>query len=119
MTQLQQAPAWVRYSIIFDVRVAMGQAAYRRYRQAKSRKPLSWTRTRRPLLDATALHLITHVDDKTGASVRMWEGIGCAPIEWAAIFRQHNATAQYACTECGHHGSGQVPGCSCGGCDDR
>lgn len=31
---------------------------------------------------------------------------------------QHNATDEYACTECGHHGNGQVPGCTCIGCDD-
>lgn len=31
---------------------------------------------------------------------------------------EHNATDEYACTECGHYGNGQVPGCTCTGCDD-
>ena len=32
---------------------------------------------------------------------------------------QHNATGEYPCTECGHLGNGNVPGCTCVGCDDR
>lgn len=31
---------------------------------------------------------------------------------------EHNATGDYSCTECGHQGTGQVPGCTCVGCDD-
>src|SRR3982751_4212226 len=31
---------------------------------------------------------------------------------------QHNATDEDACTECGHLGNGNVPGCTCISCDD-
>jgi hypothetical protein len=31
---------------------------------------------------------------------------------------QHNAAGEHPCTECGHLGNGNVPGCSCIGCDD-
>lgn len=30
---------------------------------------------------------------------------------------EHNGTKEYECTECGHYGNGQVPGCTCRGCD--
>lgn len=30
----------------------------------------------------------------------------------------HNGTDEVECTECGHYGTGSVPGCSCPGCDD-
>ncbi len=41
----------------------------------------------------------------------------CPGVEGPVV--QHNATDEYACTECGHQGRGQVPGCSCLGCDDE
>lgn len=31
---------------------------------------------------------------------------------------EHNATDDAECTECGHWGTGNVPGCACDGCDD-
>lgn len=40
----------------------------------------------------------------------------CPGIQGPQI--QHNATDEYACTECGHRGNGQVPGCTCIGCDN-
>lgn len=39
------------------------------------------------LIDATHLNLINHIDPVTGASVRMWRDINCAPIEWGVYFR--------------------------------
>lgn len=38
------------------------------------------------LINATELNLINFVHPKTGASVRMWAGIGCVPIEWGKYF---------------------------------
>ncbi len=35
-----------------------------------------------------------------------------------ATMVEHNANGEHACTECGHQGTGQVPGCTCPGCDD-
>lgn len=35
--------------------------------------------------DASHLNLIGHVDDRTGASVGMYRGVDCAPIEWAKL----------------------------------
>lgn len=40
-----------------------------------------------PMTDATALNLISRIDEPSGASVGMWRGVHCAPIEWAEIFR--------------------------------
>jgi hypothetical protein len=34
-----------------------------------------------------------------------------------ALAVEHNATGEYACTECGHFGTGNVPGCTCVRCD--
>lgn len=33
----------------------------------------------------------------------------CSGAQGPAV--EHNATEEYACTECGHRGNGQVPGC--------
>lgn len=41
---------------------------------------------------------------------------GCLGVQGPEV--QHNATGDYSCTECGHQGRGQVPGCTCIGCDD-
>lgn len=34
---------------------------------------------------ATHLNLINHIDNRTGASVAMWAGVHCAPIEWGRM----------------------------------
>lgn len=39
------------------------------------------------MTNATTLNLINHIDEKTGASVDMWAGTDCAPIEWGALFK--------------------------------
>ena len=31
---------------------------------------------------------------------------------------EHGGTKDEECTQCGHFGNGQVPGCPCRGCDD-
>lgn len=33
------------------------------------------------MIDATRLGLINEIDDRTGESVRMWDGVQCAPVE--------------------------------------
>ena len=41
--------------------------------------------------NATSLNLINRVDNVTGASVRMWAGVHCAPIEWGKAIRRQKA----------------------------
>jgi hypothetical protein len=52
------------------------------------------------LADATALPLITRIDEPSGASVRMWAGVLEAPIYWAKYFQQATPTA---CLHAGCH----------------
>lgn len=52
------------------------------------------------LKSAEHLNLINHVDEKTGASVGMWNGVQAAPIEWGKFFRE---AAPTACLHAGCH----------------
>lgn len=49
------------------------------------------------LINATALYVINRVDEPSGASVGMWQGVHCAPIEWAEIFRAGRHVSKACC----------------------